>query len=99
MSPSRIVAASEAPTAMPLKRASLTPRTPGVVKPPARFWMVANWKWFVIEYAASTYVRAPSVDLTTPATPELPRALVPVGKFTVVLKPTLLFHCELTADR
>src|SRR4029453_421510 len=64
--------------------AAVTPRIPGGVSPPARFWIRANWNLFVIEYAASTYVSAPSVDFTTPATPELPRAPVPVGKLTLV---------------
>src|SRR5919198_5416184 len=63
--------------------AALTPRTPGVVNPPALFWISANEKWLVIEYAASTYVIAPSVALTTPATQPLPLPPDPARSFTV----------------
>ena len=36
---------------------------------------------------------------TTPATPALPRAPMPVGKLTLVLKPTLSFQGRLTDER
>ena len=32
-----------------VESAAVTPRTPGVVKAPARFWMRANWNLFWIE--------------------------------------------------
>src|SRR5262245_53434122 len=75
------------------------PRRPGVAYFPAEFRIVANVHLFWIEYATSTYVSAPGVFLTTPATPALPRAPTPVGKFTAVLNPTLSFHGRLTDER
>ena len=41
----------------------------------------------------------PSVRVTTPVTPALPRAPTPVGQLTLVLVPTLLFQVGLVFDR
>ena len=79
--------------------AALMPRSPGKAYLPALLRIRANWSLFCFEYAMSTYDSAPAVRVTTPATPELPRAPTPVGKLTLVLLPTRCRNSLLTADR
>src|ERR687888_1836919 len=66
---------------------------------PARFFTAANLKWFFSEYATSTYVMPPSVWVNAAATPELPRAPMPVGQLTDTPLPGPPFHVRLTLLR
>ena len=77
--------------------AALMLRSPGAANLPALFLTLANWSLFARAYATSAYVSAPCVFETTPATPELPRAPMPVGQLTQVLLPTRDFQAVLVS--
>src|SRR5213078_4528708 len=79
--------------------ADLIPVRPGSANVRALFCTAANLRWFLSVYATSTYVTPPWVEVSAAATPELPRAPMPVGQLTATPLPGPLFHVGLTRDR
>src|SRR5262245_27928212 len=91
---------SPLPVTLPTEdAAALMLRRPGSVNFFAAFCTRANLSLFASAYATSAYVMPPSVRATTPVTPALPRAPIPVGHSTVVPVPTLPFQVGLVFVR